>query len=192
MKKILFHLYFLVIISYLSISAQQINVSFAYGGKVIVTKRYHYGNEYRYNSEYLILPEVYLFDIKLGIIINFEPKMNFELRMGYSYGGEDFSGLDFDMLFRHKIMSESLSVSGILNLHRNEPAAHGAQDFGYTRGGFSLNPGIGLDYLLTGWLGVEFFYIYNVQNYYGYTFHYDYGSNRYYNYKKYLYHTFKF
>ncbi|MBN1301003.1 MAG: hypothetical protein JW995_07280 [Melioribacteraceae bacterium] len=118
--------------------------------------------------------------------------MNLEFRTGYSYGG-DYSGLDFEVLLRYKIINESFSICGIINLNNNAGSERGGTlIYKYTRSGYSLNPGIGLDYLLTEWLGAELFYIHNIQNYYGYTHYYDYGSYKYYYYKKYLYHTFKF
>ncbi|MBN1301004.1 MAG: hypothetical protein JW995_07285 [Melioribacteraceae bacterium] len=73
MRKILLYFYILGFLSYWPVSAQGIKGSPTYGGKIIVTKLYHYGDEYRYNPKYLTLPELYFFDVKLGIIINFEP-----------------------------------------------------------------------------------------------------------------------
>ncbi|MBN1301927.1 MAG: hypothetical protein JW995_11995 [Melioribacteraceae bacterium] len=184
MKKKVFTFFLLTLLNH-SVFAQSINGSITLGSELIIAK-------YFQNYEYTTKPELYYPDFKLGIIFNIKPPAELEFRLGWSYGGENFTGFNLDMLFRHKIINEYLSLCGIANLHFNFGAGHGTSGISEaTKSGLSFKPGLGIDYLLTKHLGVELFYLYSIDKDYGETIYWNIKTDEVFHYKKYLYHNFK-
>jgi hypothetical protein len=161
-------------------------------GSIIYEGSIQYEKKYNNDSGYKNRAALYPFNLKLGLIIQPNREINFELRTGFYYGGDFYSGIELDLISRYRIIN-NLYIGGRVVLHHNISGGSGGNEI-YERivSGLFGNLGIGFDYLFYSNFALELYYIKHIQQEYGYTKYDNFILKQSLIYKRYLFHTVKF